>query len=124
MPDDPPDGLVNRPGRLQIVPFLPANGFGVLLPLLVKVVSFEDDFGVLVVGVGDAEYDDTPSGIIREVNALAQLASANAHQDGPCVAVLFPHVEDLPPETLDLGLELLLIGGFHEDAFLAQGLNP
>ena len=38
--------------------------------------------------------------------------------------MLFPHDKDFPPETLDLGLELLLIGGFHENAFLAQGLNP
>lgn len=91
---------------------------------MVKVVSFEDDFGVLVVRVGDAEYDDTPSSIVREVNALAQLATANAHQHGTCIAVLFPHTEDLASETLDLGFELLLVGGFHEDAFLAQGLNP
>ena len=124
MPDDPPDGLVYSPGCLQIVPFLPTNGFGVLLPLLVQVVSLEDDFGVLVIRIGDAEYDDTPSGIVREVNALAQFSTAYAHQYGTCVAVLFPHDKDFPPETLDLGLELLLIGGFHEDTFLAQGLNP
>ena len=124
MPDDSPDGLVYRPGSLEIVPFLPANGFGIPLSLLVKVVSFKDDLWVLVVRIGDAENDDTPSGIIWEVNALAQFASANAHQDSTCVAVLFPHAKDLTPETLDLGFELLLVGGLYEYAFLAEGLNP
>ena len=64
MPDDSPDGLVNSPGSLQIVPFLPANGFGILLSLLVKVVSFQDNLWVLVVWIGDAENYDTPSCII------------------------------------------------------------
>lgn len=124
VPDYSPNCLVYSPGSLKIVPFLPANGFGIHLSPLVKVVSFEDDLWVLVVWIGDAEHDDTPSGIIREVDALAQFPSANAHQKCTCVAVIFPHANDLTPETLELGFELVLVGGLYKYAFLAKGLNP
>lgn len=70
--------LVDRPGRLLIVPVAPRNP---LVRFAVEVIALEDYFSVEQLRERDA-YNDYHSGcVVRKVKALRKPASADAHQD-------------------------------------------
>lgn len=64
MPDNPPNGLVDRSGGLLLVPLLTLQTEPWLLRFLVQVLLLQDHLGVVLDRVGDSHDDDCAGGLV------------------------------------------------------------
>ena len=127
MPDNTSNGLVNSPCSLLIVPIFAwqrplLNWKSRVSALSIKVILFEDNFGIIDLRIWNAHDDDAPGSIVGKVKTFADAPSADAHEDGTTLpffkdAGIVPvHYDLILRRVFGLFQQQLILVNFHSNA--------